>query len=53
MEKEIKKIVKYNGVSDTCPKCGSEDIQYTGTIADGELATYMCNSCGHHWQEIR
>lgn len=38
---------------DTCPKCGSTNIEYTGTIADGELATYHCSNCGHHWQEIR
>ena len=38
---------------DKCPKCGSTNIRYVGTIADGELAAYRCNDCGHYWEEFR
>jgi RNA polymerase subunit RPABC4/transcription elongation factor Spt4 len=33
-----------------CPNCGSDDIEWSGTIFDGKVYGKACNKCGERFR---
>jgi len=48
---EYKKVSERHGV---CPKCGSEDINYSGKDRQDYYLIYpaICNKCHASWNEV-